>query len=66
MNIGIDDPEPSVRIGQVGRPYAAGRRIAAHVKLFGAKGYGNVFQCTMSLDSCRRMPGNHSNVEFAM
>lgn len=38
MNIGIDDPEPSVRIGQVGRPYAAGRRIAAHVKLFGAQG----------------------------
>ena len=27
---------------------------------------GRRFQCTKSFDSCRRTPGNHSNVEFAM
>lgn len=29
-------------------------------------GLGNRRQCTMSFDSCRRTPGHHSNVEFAM
>ena len=67
LHVRVDQPEFAVRIGKIrsqmppddGLP----RMSSWLVRL---SGLGNRFQWTMSLDSCRRTPGNHSNVELAM
>ena len=68
LDVGVDQVEEPVGMGQARRPDAARIGIAEHVELAGARraDASSSRQCTRSREWWICTPGNHSKVDVAM